>query len=427
MPTILKKYWTKIKMIRNLDGPFETPKDSKPRILMFAPYSFPPVCAESITASKFIYAILKKGWTIDVIAFPGATEWYPRDQVEQWSTVGQSIHFPLLSRLQVFGLKLDSVQWILKAILLGRKLLSVNKYDMILSRATPLFGHLPALVVQRKAKIPWIANWSDPLPCDKAPPPYGHGPDTKLGIFRNTYLNLVSKYAHCHTFPSERLRQYYRLYLPHAHRKGWVVPHIALSDFQTNTIMNTEKFIIGYSGSLTFRSVDILFKALSRLSAMVGNKIFLDFIVHNHLEISDKTHQYGVASLVTVNSNKNYHATQVAMRDASVLLIIEAQCDEGIYLPSKVSDIVQTGKPILALSPREGVLNDLITQHGGGMVVDNQSVDAVMNALESLFKAWQRGYLQEKYGSRHLMTIFGEDAVVEILGDVVDCALKRTK
>lgn len=391
---------------------------------MFAPYSFPPVCAESITASKFIYAILKKGWIIDVIAFQGATEWYPRDEVDSWSTIRQSIHFPTSTRCQVFGLKLDSIQWILKAIFLGRKLLRVNKYDIILSRATPFFGHLPALVVQRKAKIPWVANWSDPMPGDKAPPPYGHGPDTKLGIVRNTYLNLVSRCAHGHTFPSERLRQYYRLYMPDTHHKSSVLPHIALSNFQVNTPINTEKFIIGYSGSLALRPVDILFQGLSRLSAKIGKKIFFNFIVHNQLEVSDKAHQYEVASLVTVNSNKNYHQSQVAMREASVLLIIEAQCDEGIYLPSKVSDIVQTGKPILALSPRKGVLNDLITQHGGGMVVDNQSVDAVTDALESLLEAWQRGELQEKYGSGHLMTIFGEDTVLETLSDVVSRVLE---
>lgn len=399
----------------------------KRKILMFAPYSFPPICAESIATSKFIYALLKKGWKIDVIAFSGITEWYPRDESNKWVNVERVVR--LIGSSQFPGVrlkyhKLDSIQWVFKAIIFGFKLLRSNKYDFILSRATPLFGHLPALIVHKKAKIPWIANWSDPLPQDKAPPPYGDGPNTELGIFRNIYLNLISRYAHCHTFPCERLSQYYNLYLPHTNNKCWVVPHIALSDFQANIATGIKKFVICYSGSLAFRPVDILFKGLRNLSDKIRENIFFQFIVSNEEELSNKAYQYGIASQVTVGSNKTYQQTQSIMCEASVLLIIEAQCDEGIFFPSKVADIVQTGKPILAISPRKGVLNDLITLHGGGIVVDNQCIDSVTTALETLFQAWANGKLQEDYGSSHLMNLFGEEVVLEKFDDVVKFATK---
>src|SRR3990167_2750196 len=417
---MLKRFFNKTKTVN-----INSKQQDKRRVLMFAPYSFPPTCAESIVTSKFIYTLLKTGWEIDVIAFQGAVEWYLKDDNNILSVVRQSVHFIGSKRIQeAIGLRFGLMQWIIRAVFLGIKLTRINKYDFILSRATPLCGHLPALLVQAKTKTPWIANWSDPMPSSKAPPPYGYGYNAKLGILQNMYLHLVSRYAHYHTFPCEGLRQYYALYLPQIYRKSGVVPHIALNNFQVDMPINKQKFVICYAGSLTLRPLDVLFAALSKLKHTIGKNILFEFTVHNKLEVMDKARQYVVAAMVTVNNIKNYFQTLDIMRKASVALIIEANLNDGIYLVSKVSDIVQIGKPILALSPRIGVLNDLITQHGGGMVVDNQSVDAVVYALETLFYAWQNNELQEKYGSGHLMSLFGEDVVLETFNYIVDCALE---
>lgn len=402
-------------------------KSGKPRVLMFAPYSFPPMCAESIATTKFISMLLKNEWKIDVIASRDIIACYPKDDNHRWAGVEQSVHLVGYSGRRIFGLtvfKLKSVQWSLQAISVALKLLKKNKYDVILSRATPLYGHLPALIIQKKTQIPWIANWSDPVPQDKAPSPYGYGANAKLGLFETVYLSLISKYAQAHTFPCERLRQYYGLYLPSTFPKSWVVPHIALRGFQTSLSVRTEKFVVFYSGSLIFRPVDVLFQALRRLKDKIGEKFVLHFIVNEAQHLSDKAIQYDVVSLINVNSNISYCQTQTIIQDASAILILEAQCDEGIFLPSKVADIIQTGRPILAISPQEGVLNDLITQYGGGIVADNQSVSSVMLAIETLFEAWNQGDLQKNYGSSHLMALFDADTVHKKFSKIVNETIK---
>jgi hypothetical protein len=42
-----------------------------------------------------------------------------------------------------------------------------------------------------------------------------------------------------------------------------------------------------------------------------------------------------------------------------VVPIIEAPCQEGIFLPTKVGDYIGCGKYIFTVSPKEGVLSDL--------------------------------------------------------------------
>jgi len=401
--------------------------DIKPRVLMFAPYSFPPVCAESLVTSKLIAAALKAGWKIDVIALGGAKEWYPVDGGDFWSDVEEvtcQLDANLSPKLGLDLSRLSSLNWVRKSVLHGRKLLRSKKYDAIISRATPIYGHLPALILSGTTGIPWVANWSDPLPQSKAPAPYGSGPDTQLGFIQQTYLNMVAKHAHCHTFPCERLKQYYAKYLPQIKNKSCVVPHIALSELKTDIPATTDRFVLCYSGSLTFRPVDVLFQALRKLNDKNNGEILLHFIVSNPNEVSAKANDYGVDSLVDIEASKSYQEVQLDLLSASVLLVIEAQCDEGIFFPSKVMDIVQSGRPILAISPRVGTLSDILSEHGGGIAADNRSIDSVTAALEALYQAWMNGNLQNRYGSDHLMGLFGDEAVLGKLNNAVEIATR---
>lgn len=69
---------------------------------------------------------------------------------------------------------------------------------------------------------------------------------------------------------------------------------------------------------------------------------------------------------------------------ADILLLIEAPMKEGIFLPSKVADILGYHKPIFAISPQKGVMKDLISQYGGGIVVDCLSLSSIERGLEQL-------------------------------------------
>ena len=60
------------------------------------------------------------------------------------------------------------------------------------------------------------------------------------------------------------------------------------------------------------------------------------------------------------------------MKNFDVLCVIEAKMNEGIFLPSKLSDYSFLNKPILCFSPANGTLVDLINKYGGGIAIDNE-------------------------------------------------------
>jgi hypothetical protein len=397
----------------------------RPRILMFAPLCYPPAGSEAIATAKLLLAALDAGWEIDVISQSNFGQYYPTNMNGIWKPITRIIH-------NIEGIKkggifqsfsnssaakspnsLQSISWSWKALFLGLRLLSKKKYDFILSRATPQYGHLPALIVSRLSGVPWIANWSDPIPPDKAPPPYGQGPDAPILHYLQSYCSSVAHNATWHTFPCDRLRKYFCSYLPECTEKSSVIPHIALEDFRTK-IQNNNGFSLCHTGSLTFRDPYIFLKGVRLFlqKVKIEDMFEIKFIGHPLENLRETVQNLGLDKIISIEQVKTYEETQEILARSNVLVVLEAPCKEGIFFPSKFVDFVQTGHPILAVSPVNGTLTDILTANGGGIAADCLSPDAVANAVKELYLAWRTGILDSKYGSSHLFSLFSEQQVL---------------
>lgn len=124
--------------------------------------------------------------------------------------------------------------------------------------------------------------------------------------------------------------------------------------------------------------------------------------------------KHGVSDIVEVEPPNTYDKTLLRAASSSVLFVIEAKCEEGIFFPSKFVDFVQTGRPILAISPPVGTLADILNKYGGGIAVDNHSADEVFYALSKLYIAWTNDSLTEDYGSQRLLNDFCEESILSI-------------
>jgi hypothetical protein len=87
-------------------------------------------------------------------------------------------------------------------------------------------------------------------------------------------------------------------------------------------------------------------------------------------------------------------AIQAWMAEADVALLVEANLEEGLFFPSKLSDYLTGGRPILALSPARGVTADFLSQ-GGGVLAGPEDVEGIAAALERLHGLWRAGRLGE--------------------------------
>jgi hypothetical protein len=122
--------------------------------------------------------------------------------------------------------------------------------------------------------------------------------------------------------------------------------------------------------------------------------------------LTEKVQNSGLADVIVSEGPASYEVALKLIAESSVSVVIEAPCEEGIFFPSKVVDCIQAGRPILALSPKVGVLSDLFSNHGGGIAVDCSSPEAVSHAIELLFYAWRAGSLNRDFSSDRLKELF---------------------
>jgi hypothetical protein len=294
---------------------------------------------------------------------------------------------------------------------------NLDKSDnIILSRSPVLYGHLPALHFSKKTKIPWIANWNDLEPASRAPAPYNKGRDNKADYFTERFVHKVVEVATHNTLPSKRLLDYMTYWVPDLKSKATVIPHIALeNNGQRQCIVKSDKFTICHAGIFDGRrNPQPLFIALELLFQKQPQyaQDFQLLLLGNNFE---STFSYpippSVSTVVKVLPWCDYEQSLSIMQQSSILLIVEADMQEGIVLPAKLGDYVYCLRPILSLSPVNGTMHDLINNHGGGIVADCKSVSDIMLALDKLYQLWKSGLLDNQYLLHGLASVIGEKKI----------------
>jgi glycosyltransferase involved in cell wall biosynthesis len=417
-------------MINRLQDLTDT-KRAKYRTLMFAPAFAPFANPEAIVNSKLALAMLNEGWETDVISrkladisdYDYGTAWN-----EPWIPLKEhtyEISYDLGNRVRRvtewllssirIGHPIEGCRWATHALDLAFRLHKQNHYDIILSRSLPDFGHLPALAFSKKTGLPWIANWNDAFG-DKNPPPVGKGANANLGLFHGRFLKEVAKKTSWVTFPSERMRRHICKYLGNGtSEKSSTIPHVALKSFKKPRREKKDSFTVCYAGNLypgrnpeSFFCGVIDFLKANRLPT----KFKLFMVGLENLELRRLVESFGLESYAEFKGPLSYMDTLNCCDDCDVLLVIEAPYEEGIYLPSKFVDYVQTGRPILAVSPPNGTLRDIISMHGGGVAADCKSSEEICNALNELYFHWEQNTLDNVYGSDRLYHLFSAETII---------------
>jgi glycosyltransferase involved in cell wall biosynthesis len=414
---------------------------------MIAPifYPYPPIFPEGMVNAKLALAMKKAGWYIDIIIAGSlkGSDRYPADEAG-WKELVYNVHVinkghrnnraqGLLNVVHGFmltGRLLRGLGWGLLALKVAKKLTSKSKYDVIISRANPDYAHLAALLIHKQTRIPWIANWNDPTPNHKYPPPYGRGPASPLTPYHRKWHQAICTHCSWHTFPSERLREYMCSYLPGQVKiKSSAIPHVVMEKFSFAPVSH-DGFSVCYAGSvLPPREVTVLLEGAKRFRKLVGNadSFHIRFIVDRPDIVADTAKTLGVEDIIRIEASRPYSQMPQALAKSDVLVIIEAPLKEGIFMPGKLVDYVQIGRPILALSPVVGTIVDILSKHGGGIAVDCQSPDAVAQALQKLYVHWTEGTLNRTYDSASLVSLFSEERVLRLYMDIFQSLLSEPR
>jgi glycosyltransferase involved in cell wall biosynthesis len=243
---------------------------------------------------------------------------------------------------------------------------SSGEIAAICSRAMPFISHVAAWRVRKQIPLPWIAHFSDPWP------PVGYSDGHKYSNLRLMWHRRVVAMADVITFPCERLARYceekqWAMSISRAKPKALILPHIAgqfskISD--CNRDSRDEVIFLHCGGFSEERRPDEFILAWSDF--IEKNRHKRNILKFRHVgkfspTLARISEEKGVADTVEQTGPCSYEESLRWMSEASVLLLIDSyKITESVYFPSKLSDYIRANKPILALTPRNGTVADLL-------------------------------------------------------------------
>lgn len=377
-----------------------------PNVLIFAPAFAPNFFSEALVNSKLALAMLDAGWDVTVFSAAASSDfvytglwddpWDPlRGIVRQLSpenTTSKLAKLPGLARAILQGRHpIPSAHWALRVAEAAMKQHQEQPFDLMLTRSTSCIAHLPGLIVKRAVNLPWIANWNDP-PAHLFPAPYTYDLSASRRFFSERYLRDAARMADVNTFPSKRLMDYLKgpLRLRPTDRTA-VVPHVGLGWPTRSPKTDKTVFRISHAGNLSVeRDPRDFLKALSGAVARHPDiKFELDFIGKTPDSIRSEVVNLGLSKIVHYSPDLSFKACLKQMELADALVLIEAPVENGIFFPSKIVDYCEVGRPILAVSPSEGVMRDFMNQFNLGYFSEVGDAERIAQALDRMISDWR--------------------------------------
>lgn len=370
------------------------------KILMIAPCCYPVTGAEEIVNIKMLQALASTNdFEIDLVSKKKKNFIYPSEKIEDLGVkirhlelcevdnkvTLKTIWQHVLCFLQ-FGVVQKGDHWAVPAYKIIKRLINENRYDYVLTKNAP--SYLLGCYIKRKFGIKWVATWNDPFPSVKYPEPYGLGAYCK----ENRMIKNIIRKMECadiHIFPSERLMNHMLKYLKVNHNNCHVVPHAVIGSENRLFVQNYNNGLnLIHSGNLSMpRNPETTLRAMRRFLdnypevpltfTILGrtNEILVSLI--NELNLQD---------VVKYISPVEYNKSLEIVGKYNVAVIIEADCPEGVFLPTKVTDFMQIGIPVFSISPSVGVLNDLYNQGSIPYFAPVNDVDKIYETIVDVYQ-----------------------------------------
>lgn len=390
----------------------------------FAPYSF----SENIVNSKLVLAFLKTGWKVDVISRKDDGSVYSSNWDNEWKELQYLTHeiiYPKGNKLErlldtlrsslVMGIPLEGVRWAKRAYDKALELHEKNHYDVVLSRSPSDVSHLPAYHFAKKTGVKWIANWNDPA-AHIWPEPYTQQLSFWKKILYKKFIYTMIGNATMNTFPSKELRDYFIRFSKKLNSmNSSVIPHIGFSSIQLTGKKKHSVFRMCHAGNLSKeRNPALFFQALVQfLDQNQQANILFELLGVNNPELEVLVQKYSLEKYVRFIGALPYMEALKKMSTYDVLVIIEADLKDGIFLPSKVTDYSQLSVPILAITPHKSCIYRLIDTYGGGVTSDCSSVDSICAGIEELYHNWKEDPVMKRYDTTMLYINFKSENVIE--------------
>jgi len=300
----------------------------------------------------------------------------------------------------ITGLNLFNYRLIKSWLSQINKELTKNEFDLIFVLGT---GHdfvVHHAIARLTTNIPIIAHIHDPYPFNQYPDPYRKDKAVYKPLAKQ--FGKVIRRANFISFPSLLLKNWMSKFYPEIENKHLIFPHpeslINSADYSVELPSELElknKFSLIHLGSLLDKRNPIhLLRAYKRFCDSSEEKrlnsclYIIGRMDKSHLKmITNDWNNFN--NIKAFNTRITYLQSKKIMKEASVLILLEAIASFSPFMPGKLSDYIVANKPILALTPKESEVSRLLGKdYNYSCEVDDE--DMILKRIDGLWEEWKR-------------------------------------
>lgn len=301
--------------------------------------------------------------------------------------------------------------WHMRAYMQILKRWGKERFDAIVTFACPMSSHLLGMWLKKYFNIRWIAFFSDPWA--------GNPHFNYKGIIKkiNSYLERkVFESADMFVFASPEMHSAYMVKYPSIADNSSFIEHSYDPNLYRDIKKEKEnKLILRYIG--TFYGKRTAAPMLSAIRNLLDRKLLnegeLLFEIIGGVskgyrrQYFDLLEKYNLNSVVRLREPVPYLESLSLMQGSDVLVLIDAQIDNSVFLPSKLIDYIGSGRPIISITPKNSA-SARVTNKVGGWVAEPDNIPAIEKALYEIVLHYKDGTLKnfnplEKAGKEFLI------------------------
>jgi glycosyltransferase involved in cell wall biosynthesis len=293
------------------------------------------------------------------------------------------------------------------------KIIGDNNIDAVITTSPPHSTQLIGMKLKKKLGIKWIADlrdpWTDIYYSDKI---FQTLPAKWInGRMESFVLNVADRViATCNT-----TRDVFRSKVKQSPEKVMTITNgFDPDDFNFGEII-PGKFAITYLGTLAGNyDIEVLIRAIEHFNSIEKADITLKFIGKTDENVIAGLREITNVSVGLIPYVNHRKAMEYLAGSAALLLVIPSDRKINEMIPGKLFEYLASGRPVIALGPKDSDAGTILTETGGGRIFAKAEFKALGEYLIELYKNFKSGHFEtnpfgiDKYSRKNLAEKYAE-------------------
>lgn len=276
--------------------------------------------------------------------------------------------------------------------------MDLRQFEVIYTTSGPSSAHLIGFYLKQKYGIPWVADYRDPWTFNAYGADYNPSVAGQKLLFELESILLKSA-DHSLTVEESTVQTYLRHFQIAEGKISSITNGYDEADFSELTVpqVRTQKFTINYSGLIYTgaQTIEPIFGAIRQLSdehKIDVAKINFHFVGVAAQNLETAAKEYGLNSIVSQTGYLSHMEALQSNLNANLLLLLVG--DDARYksvYTGKFFEYLRSGRPILALAPKDGAVDKVLRETGHGEAVLSTQISQIKAMILREYRKWEKG------------------------------------